>query len=63
MSIKCKTGTIIAYFMHTKIWNENRIEFVGFLQKSLKQLVADLPEEMQTDRPKLFAMKSFVEGK
>ena len=23
MSIKCKTGTIIAYFMHTKIWNEH----------------------------------------
>ena len=23
MSIKCKTGTIIAYFMHTKIQNEH----------------------------------------
>ena len=46
MSIKCKTGTIIAYFMHTKIWNEhitdsytkNRNEYVGFLWNILNQL-------------------------
>ena len=49
MSIKCKTGTIIAYFMHTKIWNEhiadsytkNRNEYVRFLWNILNQLSFD----------------------
>ena len=47
MSIKCKTGTIIAYFMHTKIWNEhiadsntkNRNEYVRFLWKILNNFL------------------------
>ena len=46
MSIKCKTGTIIAYFMHTKIWNDhiadntkNRKEYVGFLWSILNNFL------------------------